>query len=253
MSSYKPLSVKILIWAEVAIAARILLFEAPITVSQLVNQVVGLNELTTLVRALIVVPAVLYLIAGVLTLSGNKRWKEIHYGVATLTIILNLGLIALLNNYQEALIFDYFIPSILSIFLMAAVFLLSRQKSVTNKRILLVDDDPSQVRLLDPLLTTKGFDITVAMDGAEGLRLAKRYLPDLIVLDVMMPEMNGVEVCIELKKDPETKDIPVLFLTAKDDPLDVEAELKAGAVGHFTKPINSGLLITEVKRLLHVQ
>ena len=253
MSSPKSLSVKILVWAEVAIATRILLFEAPITVAQLINQVQGNNELLVLIRALIIVPAVFYLMAGVLTLTGNKRWKEIHYSVGIATIVLNLTLIAILNGYKEALLFDYFVPTVLSIFMMVAVFLLSRQKTITNKRILLIDDDPSQAQLLNPLLTTRGFDVTVAVDGEEGLRLAKRYGPDLIILDVVMPGMSGHDVCIELKNDPRTESIPVLFLTASDSPEDVNTELKAGAVGHFTKPINSKLLISEVKRLLHVR
>lgn len=252
MSSYKPLSIKILVWSEVVIAARILLYEAPITVAELVNQVHGADQLTTIIRALVIIPVVLYLMAGILTLAGNAKWKEIHYGIGLATIILNLTLIAFLNRFNEVLVLDHFVPSVLSVLMMMAVFFLSRQRAITNKRILLIDDDASQARLLDPLLSTKGFDVTLAVDGEEGLKLAKRYLPDLIILDVMMPGMSGHEVCVELKKDPSTKPIPVLFLTAKDSPEDVEKELKAGAVGHFTKPINSTLLIAEVKRLLHV-
>ncbi len=119
-----------------------------------------------------------------------------------------------------------------------------------SKKILIIDDERMLHTMLKPILGSHGFDVVSAMTGEEGLVLAASEKPDLILLDVMMPQMKGREVCARLKADPVTAPIPVLFLTAKDSEDDVEAELAAGAVGHITKPVNMNNFIKTVKQAL---
>ena len=118
------------------------------------------------------------------------------------------------------------------------------------KTVLIVDDDISIYKMLEPMLTTSGYKVLCAMTGEEGLQMTKDKKPDIIILDVILPGMKGREVCVRIKKDPTVKNIPVLFLTSKDSPDDVQAELEAGGIGHLTKPINPQYLIAQIKRIL---
>ncbi len=117
-------------------------------------------------------------------------------------------------------------------------------------RILVIDDERTLHAMLQTVLGSHGFDVVSAFNGEEGLALARAGNIDLILLDVIMPGMKGREVCRTLKNDPATKDIPVVFLTAKDSSEDVAAELQAGAIGHITKPVNSMLLVGKIKHAL---
>lgn len=124
---------------------------------------------------------------------------------------------------------------------------------MTNtKNILVIDDDRMVHAMLKPILGAHGFVVSSAFNGEAGLAMAETGQPDLIILDVIMPTLKGREVCKRLKASPLTKDIPVLFLTAKDSDDDVAAELSAGAIGHLTKPLNSTGLIRSVKKALDV-
>src|SRR4030043_1705809 len=109
--------------------------------------------------------------------------------------------------------------------------------------ILIVDDVPKNLQLLGTLLREIDCDITVAMNGQQALETVPKVSPDLILLDVVMPEMNGFEVCKKLKSLPKTKDIPVIFLTAKTETKDIVKGFELGAVDYITKPfIGSGLI-----------
>jgi len=118
------------------------------------------------------------------------------------------------------------------------------------KTVLIVDDDVSVHKMLEPILTTGGYKVLAAKTGEEGLQMTKDHKPSIVILDVILPGMKGREVCVQIKKDPSTKAIPVLFLTSKDSPDDVQAEVAAGGIGHLTKPINPQYLLAQVKRIL---
>ncbi len=102
-------------------------------------------------------------------------------------------------------------------------------------------------------LEANGFKVWTAPEGESGIKLARSRKPDLIILDVLLPGMKGRQICAKLKEDPDTKDIPVIFLTAKDSPDDVLAEIQAGALGHLTKPVNSQKLLIEVRNILGIK
>ena len=104
-----------------------------------------------------------------------------------------------------------------------------------RRKILIVDDVPANIKLLGEALRAD-HDIFIATSGEKALEIAFNQLPDLVLLDVMMPEMDGYEVCRRLKEDDRTKDIPVIFITAKDQSEDELRGLKLGAVDYVTKP-----------------
>ena len=116
----------------------------------------------------------------------------------------------------------------------------------TGLKILTIEDDATQRTLIQRTLEKKGHSVLIAEDGRKGLELAQRERPDLIILDVVMPQMRGDEVCRRLKTDSRTKDIPVLFLTSLDTPKDVIEHYDLGADVHLTKPINPKELIRQV-------
>ncbi len=104
-------------------------------------------------------------------------------------------------------------------------------------KILLVDDQPANLDLLCRLLELEGYDVLLAPNGQVALKSAARVIPDLILLDVTMPEMDGYEVCRRLKQDPTTEQIPVIFITGRDLKEDIVAGFEAGGVDYITKPI----------------
>jgi PleD family two-component response regulator len=118
--------------------------------------------------------------------------------------------------------------------------------------ILVVDDIPENVQVLGELLS-KEYDIYFALDGNQALEQARRVKPDLILLDVMMPVMNGYEVCRCLKESEEFRDIPVIFITALDQPEHESQGLELGAVDYITKPFNSKLVLLRVHNHLKMK
>jgi two-component system alkaline phosphatase synthesis response regulator PhoP len=118
-----------------------------------------------------------------------------------------------------------------------------------KKRILVVDDERDIVDLIRYNLTKEGYDVLVAYNGQEGLAKA-RPAPDLVVLDVMMPVMDGFEACRRLKGDPQTSGIPVVFLTAKGGEVDEVVGLELGADDYIQKPISPRKLVARVKAIL---
>lgn len=115
-----------------------------------------------------------------------------------------------------------------------------------GQKVLIVDDVPENIQVLVHLLNEKGLRVNYADSGIKALKAIKSNLPDLILLDVSMPQMDGFQVCERLKGDPLTADIPVIFLTAKVDQQDVINGLEKGAVDYVTKPFNAGELIKRV-------
>jgi DNA-binding response OmpR family regulator len=119
-----------------------------------------------------------------------------------------------------------------------------------GSRILVVEDDPKVQTLCERALRSKGFDATVAGDGLEGLALARTWNPDCIVLDVMLPKMDGYKVCRMLKSDPRTKGIPIILHTARVDEKDKSLATQAGADAFVVKDGNIMRLLSEVENLL---
>ena len=120
-------------------------------------------------------------------------------------------------------------------------------------RVLVVDDMPANVRLLEVRLTAEYFDVTTAMSGAEALRACEAAPFDIILLDVMMPGMDGFEVCERLKANPATHHIPVVMVTALDQPSDRVRGLEAGADDFLTKPLEEIALVSRVKNLVRMK
>jgi two-component system phosphate regulon response regulator PhoB len=116
-----------------------------------------------------------------------------------------------------------------------------------RERVLVVDDEPDVRMLLRTNLRAAGFDVLEAANGAEGLALAKHDLPAVIILDLMMPEMNGIEVCRALRKHPPTSRIPILMLTAKTAEEDKVAGFEVGADDYVTKPFSPREVILRVR------
>ena len=110
-------------------------------------------------------------------------------------------------------------------------------KDLTECTVLIVDDTETNVDILVDALGEE-YDISVAMDGESALEIVEDEKPDLILLDIMMPGMDGFEVCERLKKDDRTINIPVMFLSGKTDTADKERAMSMGAVDYITKPIN---------------
>lgn len=113
--------------------------------------------------------------------------------------------------------------------------------------VLIVDDSPKNLRLLGNVLNEAGYRVIAAVNGAQTLKILESRLPDIILLDVMMPEMDGKETCRRLKTNPKIADIPVVFLTAKAETEDVVEGFSLGAVDYVTKPFNSVELLARVR------
>ncbi|OQY25102.1 MAG: hypothetical protein B6I34_02850 [Anaerolineaceae bacterium 4572_32.1] len=116
--------------------------------------------------------------------------------------------------------------------------------------ILVIDDDSSTLRLIGYMLERGGFQVQMAGDGEDGLAIAFQHPPDLIVLDVMMPGMNGYEVCERLRSDPRTAHVPVIILTARSQRVDQRTALEAGADLYMSKPVAPDELVEKVNNLL---
>ena len=118
------------------------------------------------------------------------------------------------------------------------------------KKILVIDDLPENVFMLQDRLEHEGYEVLTAYDGFSGMDKAKTYLPDLILLDIMMPDITGLEVCQILVNDPLTKDIPIILVTAKSGAEDTKEGLEAGAFDYIKKPFNRIELLARVKSAL---
>lgn len=121
---------------------------------------------------------------------------------------------------------------------------------MAKKSILVVDDEHDLLDLLEYNLKKEGFKVYLADNGEKGINLAQKHQPDLVLLDVMMPEMSGFDVCEALRQDADIKRLPIIFLTAKDDEASEVEGLTIGADDYITKPISTVKLVTRIKALL---
>ncbi|MDJ0984580.1 MAG: SpoIIE family protein phosphatase [Desulfobacterales bacterium] len=123
----------------------------------------------------------------------------------------------------------------------------------TPPLILIVDDNPANLEIFEMRLAANNYEIITASDGQEGLAMAKERLPDLILLDIMMPKMDGIEVCRHLRAESSLPFMPIIIVTAKTDSKDVVAGLEAGADEYLTKPVNHAALVARVKSMLRIK
>jgi len=119
-----------------------------------------------------------------------------------------------------------------------------------NIKILLVDDEPDILEIVGYNLSSEGYQVITAENGQEGVKKAKKELPHLIILDVMMPEMDGIEACEIIRKNPDLKNTIITFLTARGEDYSQVAGFDAGADDYITKPIKPKVLVSKVKALL---
>ncbi len=117
-------------------------------------------------------------------------------------------------------------------------------------KILLVDDEIDIIEMIKYNLKKEGFVVETASNGREGIEVAKAFNPDVILLDVMMPEMDGIETCIEMREMPMLKDVLIAFLTARGEDYSQVAGFESGADDYITKPIKPRVLVSRVKALL---
>ena len=119
-----------------------------------------------------------------------------------------------------------------------------------NTKILLVDDEPDILEIIGYNLAQEEYQIFTASNGKEAITVAKKVIPDLIIMDVMMPEMDGMEACESIRKIPELSNVLITFLTARSEDYSQVAGFDAGADDYITKPIKPKLLVSKVKALL---
>lgn len=117
-------------------------------------------------------------------------------------------------------------------------------------RILIADDEQNIVISLEYLMRREGFEVSIAQDGDEAIAKIHAEQPDLVLLDVMMPKMNGFEVCQEIKSDPKLKGVRILMLTAKGRETEIAKGLALGADGYMTKPFSTKELVERIRALL---
>ena len=120
-------------------------------------------------------------------------------------------------------------------------------------KVLVVDDTPLNIKFLEDLLVVKGYDVATASSGVEALAQLERKRPDLVLLDIMMPGMNGYEVCQKIRDNPETAFIPVVMVTALDAMEERIKGIEAGAEDFLTKPINQTELLARVRSLIRIR
>ncbi len=130
----------------------------------------------------------------------------------------------------------------------------AKEDKLKPSKILVVDDNVQNLELLvEYLQTIDDVQTSTAADGIEALEMVQQVKPDLILLDIMMPRMSGFEVCRKLKSDPNTRDIPIIMVTALNELSDIERGVESGTDDFLSKPVNRLELITRVKSLLKLR
>lgn len=119
-----------------------------------------------------------------------------------------------------------------------------------GRRILVVDDEPHIRRVLHAMLGKEGFEVALASDGAQGLKKLAAQRVDLVILDLIMPGANGLEILAKIRTDPERSDLPVIILTAKGQDTDREAAIAGGANDFLTKPFSPKKLVARIREIL---
>jgi len=127
------------------------------------------------------------------------------------------------------------------------------EEKLADSKVLVVDDNAQNLELLVAYLDALPCEVVAAADGIEALEKVGREDPDLILLDIMMPRMSGFEVCRKIKSDPQTRDIPIIMVTALNELGDIERGVESGTDDFITKPVNRLELVTRVRSLLRVR
>ncbi len=117
-------------------------------------------------------------------------------------------------------------------------------------RVLIIEDEPHIVLSLEFLLQRAGYETAVAVEGEDGLAQVRRHRPDIVLLDVMLPRINGHDVCRAIKADPDLRDIPVIMLSAKGQEVEVMKGLELGAVAYVTKPFGNAEILEAIRAVL---
>ena len=120
---------------------------------------------------------------------------------------------------------------------------------MSKKKILIVDDEKEMVQLETMRLEAHGYEVVAAYDGESGLTLARTEKPDLILVDIMLPKMDGYELCRRFKKDLQCRQIPIILVSAVDQKYDTDLGKKVGADDYFTKPFETAILLAKIKDL----
>lgn len=121
-----------------------------------------------------------------------------------------------------------------------------------NTKVLIVDDEPNILLSLDFLMKKNGYKVFLARNGAEAIESATSNLPDVIILDIMMPDVDGYQICKTLKSDPKLQHTKIMFLSAKSKESDIAKGLELGADAYMTKPFGNKELLEKVKELAHL-
>lgn len=185
---------------------------------------------------------------------GVLRWRE--WGRTALVfanaLLFSSGVFLFLKNQEFMPLAYLFISGVTITFYsqkrIKALF--QPISKLKRKCVLIIDDDEGVIKTVQKILLPNSYSVLTALTGEKGLQVAKRQQPDLIILDVILPGIKGREVCAALKADGATKDIPVLFLTAKDSADDIKAEMAVGGQAHLGKPVEAKSLLTEVRRII---
>jgi two-component system, OmpR family, alkaline phosphatase synthesis response regulator PhoP len=122
-----------------------------------------------------------------------------------------------------------------------------------SKKILVIEDDPATQRLVEYSLKQEGYQIITASNGLDGIRKALGESPDLVILDVMLPGMDGFEICYRLRSEPATKQLPILMFSAKAQEIDKDTGIKVGADDYLTKPSAPSEIVSHVEKLLAIK
>lgn len=124
---------------------------------------------------------------------------------------------------------------------------MSRQPA--DIKVLIVDDEPNIILSLDFLIRKAGYTLFIARNGTEALETVRTHLPDIVLLDIMMPDVDGLEVCRIIKSDPALQHIRIVFLSAKSKTEDIKQGLALGAEDYVTKPFSTKMLVEKIKTL----
>ena len=125
--------------------------------------------------------------------------------------------------------------------------------SSSKKKILIVDDETEMAELETLRLEASGYEVTTCFDGKSGIEKARQWRPDLVILDIMLPVMDGYQVCAALKKDPVCRGIPIILVSAVDRKYDTDLGKKVGADFYFTKPFEPRTLLDKIRELIFRQ
>ncbi len=203
------------------------------------------------IPASILIAFLTVLFVGAMAASLFKEWGRSI--LVTFNVILGFYVLMLFSQSGDYAWLTYF-------FFCISVALFFNQRSVYArfmhyrkkewKCVLLVDDDDVAIKTVRPLLITRGYSVLTASSGEAALEIMDKQKPDCVLLDVIMPGMKGREVCLRIKENEKTKDVPVIFLTAKDSDDDIKAEKEVGASGHLTKPVNPKVLYSLLHEVL---